>query len=398
MKKLQLLLAIFLLLNCNLSQNAWLVEQSNQRVRFVVNTGNVDRLNTPVEIEIDLNELGAHATDDLNFETANLRLLEVQQNGVYLQTIAPVQFDIADTAETAILTFLLPDTTKAGVSRYFECYFGEFDNPPLMQPNPVSVTTVDDHEGQQSFQIDTQNATYFYHIQGAGFASLDDLDGNDWLSYNPGVGAQSNSGSGGMYRGVPNMGYPEGYCHPGKEVSTSRIVHSGPVKVTIESESLDKKMQCRWDIFPEFARLTVQDMRPPYWFLYEGTPGGELEVQSDICVRPGNVRTLCSESWEGDIESEDPGEWLYFGDPAVNRSLFLVQHVDDDHMDSYWPMNEEMTVFGFGRLDLNKYMTRQPNQFTIGLVNSLEYDRLRRHINSAYQPLRIEVLAPERRP
>ena len=188
------------------------------------------------------------------------------------------------------------------------------------------------------------------------------------------------------------MGYPEGYCHPGKEESKSYLLSRGPIKVSILSVSNDKNMHCLWDIFPTFTRLTIDSLRAPYWFLYEGTPGGLLEPDSDICVRMGNVKTLCSEKWQGDIDAKgETGEWLYFGDAASNRSLYLVQNQDDDKMESYWPMNEEMTVFGFGRLDLNKYMSKQNNKFTIGLVDSLDYSYVKRMIDSAYQPIDITI-------
>ncbi len=378
-----LLLISVTILSCNISKNAWLIEESRLRQEFIVNAGAVDRFDAPVELELDkLRDVAQNRSILKNF-----RLIEVTSSGEFVQAIHQVQLDADTTSARAMLTFVLLGETKAGENRFFQIYFGNLENPQPLQLDPVTVETAADHEGQESFKITTQNSTYYYHIRGAGFASWEDNDGNDWLSYNPGVGAESNSGSGGMYRGLPNMGYPEGYCHPGKEESTSWLVHRGPIKVTIQSESNDNKMKCQWDIFPHFARLTVIRMRTPYWFLYEGTPGGTLEMDSDFCVRPGNVRTLCSESWEGDIQSEDEGEWLYFGDVQTNRVLYLVQHIDDRLMDSYWPMNEEMTVFGFGRLDLNKFLKRQNNQFTMGLVDTHAYDIVKKEIHSAYQPL-----------
>ena len=251
------------------------------------------------------------------------------------------------------------------------------------------------HKDQDSIKIATTKATYYYHKKGAAFASLEDADGNDWLGYNPGVGPISKSGSGGQYRGLPNMGYPEGYCHPGKTVSSSRIVSQGPIRVTIASESNDGKMKCHWDIFPDYARLTILKMRTPYWFLYEGTPGGKLEINSDICVRPtgsGGLKTAASLKWDGDIVNlSGPGEWLYFADPVVNRSLFLIHHDDDEAIDSYWPMNGEMTVFGFGRKDLNKFMRTVPAQFTIGLCDEPSFAKVSKVVASAYRDLVIHT-------
>ena len=137
-------------------------------------------------------------------------------------------------------------------------------------------------------------------------------------------------------------------------------------------------MKCQWDIFPNYARMTVLTMRTPYWFLYEGTPGGKLDMDSDYCVRPGGangIKTLVSEKWDGDIQMEnEQGEWLYFGDG--NRVLYLINHHDGNCTDSYWPMNEEMTVFGFGRLGLKKFMEKVPAQFTIGLHDSSSHQEI----------------------
>ena len=54
-------------------------------------------------------------------------------------------------------------------------------------------------------------------------------------------------------------------------------------------------------------------------------------------------------------------------------------------------MNQEMTVFGFGRLDMVKSMKRQNNQFTIGFVNSHDYDKVKKNVDSAYQPINVKI-------
>jgi hypothetical protein len=135
-------------------------------------------------------------------------------------------------------------------------------------------------------------------------------------------------------------------------------------------------------------------MRQPYWYLYEGTPGGKLDMASDLCVRPdgaGYVITTVSQKWEGDIPALDGIEWLYFADVGVQRSLFVAHHEDDDEMDSYWPMNEEMTVFGFGRRGLKKFLERVPAHFAIGLCDRVEPDRVHAAINSVCQPLSVSL-------
>jgi hypothetical protein len=298
------------------------------------------------------------------------------------------------------MTFILNGKTQPNQVRHFELYFGSRNVPSTDKfhsvANPISVRMIDEHEGQESYRISTQNATYYYHKHGAGFASLEDSDGNDWLSYNPGVGQKSQSGSGGKYRGTPNMGHPEGYCHLGNSVSDTHILSRGPIKVTLESQSHDGKMHCRWDIFGRYARMTVLMMRLPFWFLYEGTPGGHLDMRTDKCIRVHGkecIVTGVDEKWQGDIQTSEGLEWLAFTDPHVGRSIYIVNHEDDEAIDSYWPMNEEMTVFGFGRLGLNKFMRSIPAHFTVGLIDSTDANQIQAAVNNTCQHLNI-VLGP----
>ncbi len=117
-------------------------------------------------------------------------------------------------------------------------------------------------------------------------------------------------------------------------------------------------------------------------------------MDSDFCVRPtgdGFVTTRVSERWNGDIPSADGAEWVYFADPEQGRSLYIVHHGDDEQMDSYWPMNEEMTVFGFGRLDLKKFIQIVPCHFTIGLCDHTEPTQVKAAIDNACQPLAVAV-------
>ena len=60
-------------------------------------------------------------------------------------------------------------------------------------------------------------------------------------------------------------------------------------------------------------------------------------------------------------------------DPSLGRALVLVHHTDDMHVDSYWPMQNNMTVFGFGRLGLQKHMTLVPDRFTIALLETTDF-------------------------
>jgi len=376
----------------------WKDKNHQYRVLLQVGAAGYRRRRAAVEIELDFSQLLRQCKTNDSIDPARIRLYEQQKNGL---TPLPFQFERnedwhARTDAKGTLIFMLDGSTAPQEVRRFELYFGHGTGDLKSAPDSrlVSVQSGTEHEAQESFCITAQNSTYYYHKLGAGFASLEDRDGHDWLSYNPGVGAKSQSGSGGKYRGLPNMGHPEGYCHPGNKASDTRLLASGPHRVTLESKSNDGKMHCRWDIFPSYARLTVLKMRSPYWFLYEGTPGGKLDMQTDQCMRMHGrtaIVTSAAEKWQGDLKARDGLEWLAFVDPQRDRSLYLVHHEDDEAVESYWPMNEEMTVFGFGRLGINKYMRGSPAHFTIGLVNTTDTQQLRKAVNSACQPLFVAV-------
>jgi hypothetical protein len=151
-------------------------------------------------------------------------------------------------------------------------------------------------------------------------------------------------------------------------------------------------------VFPDKARLRVLAAPAEYWFLYEGTPGGSLETNSDFIVRSTGQFSFCSTSWAGDIPDE---EWLFVADPVVGRSIYLANHTDDAETDSYWQLNGDMTVLGFGRLPfgqpLDPQMTGAPRDFTIGFLDETEIAVAADPIRGAITDLVQNVGAPQNR-
>ncbi len=246
------------------------------------------------------------------------------------------------------------------------------------ETDPITVGPCEFDEDQDAFEIRTPSARYLYHKTGGGFSSLVDRDGNDWLGYRPG------GGPAGAYRGLPNMAYrPKGdrnnHFHPGHaghRASTARLIQSGPIKATIESSVDEHRWRVRWDIYPQFARMTVLNIDrddPRYWFLYEGTPGGRFDA-ADRCLRaPGNDSALSLE-WEGQTSAVN---WVAFRVPEQSRSLMLNLETETDVPVSYRPM-EPMTVFGFGRRlgSVTGFLSTAPMQFSVRLVETANLDEL----------------------
>lgn len=162
----------------------------------------------------------------------SVRVVEVTAAGQVIDEAVPFQFDPVagfnnKSNAGGTLIFMLTGETAASATRYYHVYFGVGNNASLAQvtaarPPKVKLTETTD-EGFASYRITSPTATYYYHIRGGGFSSLEDKDGIDWIDWNDSNGAAGN------FRGIPNMVHPSsgGYFHPGRTTSSSQIVSQG---------------------------------------------------------------------------------------------------------------------------------------------------------------------------
>ena len=364
----------------------WWDSQWAYRLPVTVGAAGFTRTDKPVELQLNFTTLLAGAgTFDLNA----LRVIEVDANGNLLSTAVPFQFDPAPnynatTNAAGTLIFLMEGNTGPSATRSFHIYFDVTGKgfAPASVPAQVTVTDNVIDEGQASYQINTANATYLFQKTAGGFSSLLDAQGNDWISYS------AASGSAGAFRGIPNLVYPEGHLHPGATSATSSILSQGPLKTAVRSITNDGLWETVWEFYPQYAVMTVLQTGHNYWFLYEGTPGGSLDGNSDIVVRADGTQTLAGTAWTGDLVGE---EWVYFGDPALNRSLYVINHAEDTAVDSYYAMNGEMTVMGFGRQSINSFLSTTPASFTIGLMDETSYAQAAPVVRGAYRAVNLTV-------
>lgn len=400
----------------------WVFSDRDYRLPVTIEANGFARTDKVVEIAVDFAALLADLGASGAFQEDSLRVVETTSDGQAIDTEVPFQFDNGSTLHNPVgtLVFLMKATTAAGQTRYFDLYFdtaGPF-TPPASITSRVEVGTLGNYRGQQTFKITTYEpdgttkaARYYYHKEGAGFASLLDRNGNDWISYYP----VANSKSGGEYRGIPNAGP---VFHPGYEEtsgtshlgSTSTLVEEGPLKVTVRSVSHDDAFEAIWAFYPQYAQMTMVRHGTKYWLLYEGTPGGNLDYTGpdrDTVWRSNGTHVDANEQWQQDL---DP-EWIYFDDASLNRVLYLV-HAEDNEADSYRKQynadqtppggssdNGAMTVFGFGRL-LNDASVKKLNedgpQLTIGFVEDDDFATVATAIDGVYRPLVVTAGAPER--
>lgn len=359
-----------------------------------VHADGVTRFERMVDVNLDFGSLGGQRFEEAIL-LGRMQLIEVDPAGFVLEPSVPHQWDPAPGSPATVgsLTFLLRGTTPAGRIRFYRLYLNrEID--PAAQPSPTPGVTLDrigDYEGEDTWKISTPGARYFYHHRSGGFAGMVDRQGNDWISYHPGNKEK------GEYRGIPNIAPVD--FHPGRPQGKKpgRILSNGPLRIRLRAETEDGKWAKDWDIFPTHARMTLFRKGPePYWILYEGTPGGEF-TEDDYFVDSHGKRYESrsyprDKVWNGDLPAP---EWVYFGDPALRRVLFLARHESSNAIDEYWHFgNGGMTVFGFGRgprADGWQRLTQVPSRLTIGFVETDRFAEARDTIESLWQPLPVHI-------
>lgn len=371
----------------------WWDSHWRMRVRLTVDVGSYERQDKPIERFLNFKTLLAGL--GRGGETClaeSLRVVEADANRVVIDEAVPFQFDPL-TPDSGALVLLLTGATPVQGKRYYDLYFdtaGAF-GPAVAEPLLTVTDDVPDEE-QLCYRIATANAIYYFQKDAGGFSSLLDRDGNDWIGFHP------FGGSDGIYRGIPNLVHPDNIYHPGHHNCISTLVHVGPLRATIRSVSNDGLWECLWHVYPYHARFTVLRSAPKaYWFLYEGTPGGAIDYETDFSVRSNGTRLPAGQSWQ---DQDIPGpEWVYFEDSVLDRYIYLVHEQDDVLNDTFWPMEGNMTVFGFGRgPGTNKHMTAIPNYFTIGLADGAEFASASKVIEGSYRPVTVTVGLAEERP
>lgn len=358
-----------------------------------VNANGVTRTDKTVEVRLNLTPLLAAQGGSGGINLNSLCVDEIDGGNVVANDVA-FQFDpasdyIASSKARGVLTFLMAGSTGANATRAYRLHFdtsGGFTPPSFT--DLVNLTDNVSYLGYASLQIETAGADYFYHKPGGGFAKLVDRNNNDWIGWN------SAAGGAGDFRGIPNMVHPNngGYFHPGRNNVTTTVLGDGPLKTSFKSVSKgDTSWEVVWDVFPAYARMTVVRVgTASFWWLYEGTPGGELEPAVDRLTRSDGSSIKASATWTTDIPGD---EWIFVTDPNVGangRSLYLAHHQNDSKVDGYAPdgMNS-MTIFGFGRSGNQRLLNSMPQQFTFGFVDETTLANVGPVVNAAYKPLDI---------
>jgi regulation of enolase protein 1 (concanavalin A-like superfamily) len=366
----------------------WFDPAWEYRLPIEVDANGTTRVGRYLETDIDFTTALASIGETLALDVNSIRVVRANTAGQVIDANVDFQFDPAvgfDALTNAVgeLVIEMAGTTIPTDLRHYDVYFDVVGETFVPYPvaDRLTVSNVAD-EGQNALQIDTSAGSYFLQEQGASLSSLVDGVGQDWISYSVG------GGSAGEFRGIPNVIHPELEFHPGGAAGSTAIANQGPLRLRVLTSAFSDTWGATWSFYDDHVSVKIDYVAHDYWFLYEGTPGGLLDPNSDFVTRADGTTTLLNQSWSEDLAGE---EWVYFGDPVAQRSLFLAAHEDDNQIDSYYTLNDEMTVFGFGRSGSTPLINTAPRTFSLGLVESVDFDLNSRRVRSIVTDLGITI-------
>lgn len=382
------------------------------RVEVTAGASGYARKNKPAEFDLNFTQLWTSLGTTGTLDPNSIRVVEVDVNDNVLDADVPFQFDKASdfnaaTKAAGTVVLIMEGNTGAGATRTYHVYF-DVTGKGFSTPNVTPQVTLSEQadEGVGAFKLQTPTGTIFIHKSSAGVSGYEDVNGNDWISWSEATGAH------GAFRGIPNAtgGSNEAVFHPGKGQMTSTVLNQGPIKVTLhflgkKASGDSQRWEGTYEIYPDYTVFTMVKARVspalqyPFWFLYEGTPGGQLNPTVDFVVFSNGEQINAGQTRDGDLPDE---EWAYVADPTVGtgRSIFLINNQDDTKNDTYFTDGAKvMTILGFGRQGSTLLLPNNttPREFTFGLMDETLIDNAKPIIYNAYRVLNTNVGSAEAR-
>ncbi len=251
----------------------------------------------------------------------------------------------------------------------------------------ISVKVCDSF-GHTALSISTGSETWLYGVESGGFGSLIDKDGVEWIGFAPGDAAFP-IGAANVFRGMPNLVFPNNIGHPGYRTCSSTWKCNDNT-ATLSTKSLDGEWEWVWTVRSGAARLDMLSTPEDrcFWFLYEGTPGGRYDRENAIW---GNDRFGRASS-APPLTHPNTGSWrwTYFGDTRTSRVLAFAHLTSREEpsicgwMAADGTGRDGMAVFGFGRTQENHPIPhlRGAHSFKVQLIESTDHRTLAETLNA----------------
>lgn len=147
--------------------------------------------------------------------------------------------------------------------------------------------------------------------------------------------------------------------HVGTNLDTDSVTAR---HIRLRSESAAGDWLWVWDFYPTQATLTVSRAPGRFGVLYSGTPGGQLDDSDQIVFSSGATQSA-KDSFLAPLP--EGGTWLYFADPALHHSLFLIQHRSSTLRNRYETVDADSATLLFGDGQISEI----PSRFSLGLVD-----------------------------
>jgi hypothetical protein len=231
------------------------------------------------------------------------------------------------------------------------------------------------YENKPHFIIKTKSITWYFDKEGGGFSRMIDKERNDWISFKREPWNEYPASAASAFRGIPNLVFKSddgGAGHPGHEKCNSAIEGN---KIITKSKSGNWKWS--WEFFDDYARLEIlkTDPNQPYWFLYEGTPGGKY-TPADYYFGTSKTPTTTElpDFYKG-TNIFGNFQWIYCGSQKLENTFYMVHLQSDEETDMAGFLGntteglnspDGMTVFGFGRDEKGNPLLTGNQKFVVG--------------------------------
>jgi hypothetical protein len=215
-----------------------------------------------------------------------------------------------------------------------------------------------------TFEIHTPSASYWLVESLGRLVSMSDRNPEElrqWIDFSSGF--------------RPLRGLPSAEAFDAEGVVTTLDEDSRtPNHLRLLSESASGDWRLVYDFFPTHVTLTVNAAPAPYGIVYRGVPAGSLDDGDRFVLSDGTSQSAML-SHQADLAG--PAEWAYVADTTLGRSLFFIQHADDDVADRYQVRDEDSAMFSFGDGEL----TKLPLRLSFGLIESAEHEAVEERVD-----------------